>query len=343
MKSLNEAFTVFFYFIASLLLLMLVTLMVINNDKEIKDTNIENTKNHDTQKYNYSILKFINSGKEVDILKMFPDINTLSEYYRDIFEIKNNNIIFCRTEETDFSSKTSKKMLKNLSRVNSYKDKVSTMIKIQPITEIAFSIANKRYYNSISNKMSPGIIDYVTMKTFYPSLIFKNIKHNNSSVITDTTSYVIFVVFGICSIDKNEKLLTFDQIKYKLIDRYGPPTSYGHTIYPYNWQIRKYQERKELLWEDSKVLLVYSIINYNRQYCREARKTSFFARYKQSKYHNSKCLYLYLENKSNFRNEIYKQKYDIFESEQLILLKRRILTMEELKAQKAKAASKIKF
>jgi hypothetical protein len=99
-----------------------------------------------------------------------------------------------------------------------------------------------------------GIIDTVLIGTVTMSDVFKEIKQISSPLRQDNTTFVEYIHIIINNID--QKRLTFDQIKARLIARYGKHTSIGEsTLKVINWKTGKFQLYNKFIWEDKEVLL----------------------------------------------------------------------------------------
>ena len=98
-----------------------------------------------------------------------------------------------------------------------------------------------------------------------------------------------------------------------MIARYGKPSKYGKEIKVSNWKAGRKSKYREMIWEDKQVNLKIS--------------------------GDYASIYIYIKNKSQIFNEMYKQAINICEAEQLILLKGRIEKMADLERRKTLKAS----
>ena len=305
--------------------------------------------NINTSKKSYSVIKFLITSKELDILKIFKNQIELTQYYNKIFNhsqalyYKNTpckRYHNCLADEfaCGFSNIEVDSIMSNLNNANKYKTKINSNPTLSPNCEVSFSFL----FNQKDN-----LINKITMETFVINLVFGNsISYIETSLKTDTRAFVKFIVFQISNIHDNSKLLTFDMVQNRLFAKYGKPTSYGIHIKPYNWKFDSYDDRRELIWENKTVRLIFSSVNYMTHYNRYLRESNF-TEFKSNVAHygnaKSSHLYLYLRNKSTIRNKVFKQASKIFEAEELILLKQRIEKMAEIERNRTKAASKINF
>ena len=256
----------------------------------------------------YSVMKFINTGIEFDILKTFPTLQEANAYYSKVFGIKVK--LDGRGYSKHLPYKIKKKIKDTLRKENNkYHTKVTSYS--------GSGIPMKRRDTSFNNN---GIITHIRISTQTPSQILRNIRHISSPLRSDQTTFVEFIELQIGEITSNHKLLTFDQITNRLISRYGKPTSKGKVIKLKNWKTGNDDKHNVLIWKNEKVLLTVGRCGYGN------------------------CIKITLKSLSPILPSIFSQVYKIFEAEELVLLKQRIEKMAEIeRARKASANKRLNF
>ena len=262
----------------------------------------------------YNIMKFLNTGVEIDILKIFPDQNAAKDYFINALGYRGSKK-FRLYQYQRWVPLTVKESLKNknsyLTKVSSYTSKYDNEHWLRSLDYAGYKQKDYDY------EISSGYVDYVKIKSITPSTILSKLSVVDSPLQRDKTTYIEGVTYRINSITSNEKLLLFDQFSNRMIARYGQPTSYGNELRIENWKIGRKQKYRSLIWEDKYVKLVlwgeYSSISIS------------------------------IKNKSKVFAEIKKHAISLCEAEQLILLKQRIQKMADLERSKTQKAQNLSF
>ena len=267
-----------------------------------------------TTREQYNVMKFLNTGVEIDILKVFPNLKAAEIYFTKALGYKGKKPLNLKTYERWVPSQIKKK----LTTENAYPTKVESYT--SKYNDDHWLLAPKQKTlkkEDYSYKLPPGYIDYVTFKTVTPSIILSQLNQLNSPLNQNNTTYVEEIKYSISDITSNKKLLLFNQFSDRMIARYGKPTKYGDEIRVSNWKTGGKSKYREMLWEDKYVSLKIS--------------------------GGYSSIYIFITNKSQIFSEIYKQAINSCEAEQLVLLKGRIEKMADLERQKTLKAKKLDF
>jgi len=211
----------------------------------------------------YSVMRFLNTGIEFNILKTFPNLEKAEQYYSKVFGME------LYLDQNGNQKDDERKIL--LSR------------------------------NPIELEKLSGIISSVIIETETISNVLKDIKDIDSELRNNHTSFVKAIYLVIKDIDK--KRLTFEQIKKRLIARYGKPTSINdYSNYLINWKTGKKKGYNMHIWSDKEVSLKltpgkYSYFSYNK-------------------------ISIVLNNNSSILKSFYDQAYKIAKAQELIIEKK---------------------
>lgn len=267
-----------------------------------------------TTREQYNLMKFLNTGVEIDILKVFPDLKATKIYFTKALGYKGKKPLNLKTYKRWIPDQIKKKLkIENAypTKVESYTSKYKNSHWL--LTPYYKTLKIKEY----SYKLAPGYIDHVKIKTITPSIILSQLNQINSPLNQNNTTYIEEIKYVIDNITSNKKLLLFNQFSDRMIARYGKPTNYGKKIKVSNWKTGRESQYREMIWEDKYVNL------------------------RISGYYSS--IYIYIKNTSQIIKEIYKQAINICEAEQLVLLKGRIEKMADLERRKTHKAKKLDF
>jgi len=262
----------------------------------------------------YNVMKFLNTGKETDILKVFPTLTAAESYFTDAWGYngrKSLNLI-------NYSQWIPKGVRNKLSKENSYSTKINSYTADYKNEHWLLKPKSKGFKTKEYNyTLKEGYISYLSIKTVTPSLIVSKLNQIHTPLTQDNTTYITEIYYSIGGIDNNKKLLLFNQFTDRMIARYGQPTKLGKDIRVSNWKTGSRSKYREMIWEDDNVSLKVT----------GERST----------------IKIYIKNKNNIIDEIYKQAVNLCEAEQLILLKGRIQKMADLERQKTLKATKLEF
>jgi len=292
-------------------------------DEQIKQKQLEveqltkdmsNFSEHSITREQYNKMKFLNTGIEVDILKIFPDLKSAENYLTEAFGYVSNRPLNLAVYEQFIPLNIRKKLRSK----NTYPTKIKSFTSTKSKDHWILNPRAKHLFSGcLYHDISSGYIDAIYIKTITPSLILSRLKRVNSTLNQDNSTYIKSLIYSIKDIDANDKLLLFSQFSDRIIARYGKPTKLGKSIYMDNWKTNKIPMYKEMIWEDEYVVLKLT----------GGRST----------------IIITITNKNPIINEIFKQAIKLCEAEQLILLKERIESMADLEREKTKKASKLDF
>jgi len=267
-----------------------------------------------TTREQYNVMKFLNTGVEIDILKVFPDLKAADIYFTKALGYKGKKPLNLNIYERWIPGQIQKKLkIENAypTKVESYTSKYSSDHWLLAPKHKTLKIKEYSY------QLAPGYIDYIKIKTVTPSIILSQLNQINSPLNQNNTTYIEEIKYVIENITSNKKLLLFNQFSDRMIARYGKPTNYGQEIKVSNWKTGGKSKYREMIWEDRYVNLKIS--------------------------GSYSSIYIFIKNKSQIFSEIYKQAANICEAEQLVLLKGRIEKMADLERQKTLKAKKLDF
>ena len=273
-----------------------------------------------TTREQYNVMKFLNTGVEIDILKVFPNLKAAEIYFTKALGYKGRKPLNLRIYRRWIPGQIKRK----LKIENAYPTKIQSYTADNYFDH--WLLAPKHKNLEIKEKYSgyqlaPGYIDGISIKTVTPSIILSKLNQINSPLNQNNTTYIEEIIYRIDNITSNKKLLLFNQFSDRMIARYGKPTKYGKEIRASNWKTGGESKYREMIWEDRYVNLKISALGLG----------SFSS------------IYISIKNKSQIFNEMYKQAINICEAEQLVLLKGRIEKMADLERQKTLKAKKLDF
>lgn len=262
----------------------------------------------------YNIMKFLNTGVEIDILKIFPNLEAAETYFSNALGYSGRKPFrLGRSERHVPRSITAK-----LSKENAYPTKVKSCTKTRSNKHwLQNQLTNGYQKKGYGYNLAPGYTDYVSIKTITPSVILSHLDQIQTPLKHDTTTYVHEILYKIGRISSNDKLLLYNQFSDRMISRYGKPTEKGQGIAVDNWKKGKRQWYQAMIWEDQYVSMVLS-----------GKDSSIFIK---------------VTNKNPIIHDVWKQAINICEAEQLVLLKKRIKEMADLERQKTMKAKKLEF
>ena len=264
-----------------------------------------------TTREQYNVMKFLNTGVEIDILKVFPNLNAAEVYFTKALGYKGKKPLNLKIYQKWIPDQIKKK----LKIENAYPTKIDSYTSRN--SRDHWLLAPKHKSLKIKAQLAPGYIDYIKIKTVTPSIILSQLNQINSPLNQNNTTYIDEIKYSIYNITSNKKLLLFNQFSDRMIARYGKPTKYGKEIKVSNWKTGGRSKYREMIWEDKHVNLKIS--------------------------GDSSSIYISIKNKNQIFREIYKQAINICEAEQLVLLKGRIEKMADLERRKTLKAKKLDF
>ena len=239
----------------------------------------------------YSVMRFLNTGVDFNILKTFPNLEEAEEYYSKVFGIKVD------LDNGGYYQNLERKLL--LSR------------------------------KPISLSLSSGLINKVYIETETISDVLTNIKYIDSELHNNHTTFVKSISLTIGDIA--DKRLTFEQFQEPLIARYRKPTSINETGRGLiDWKTGKRKQHPLHIWSDKEVLLSLEpgksdIPTYTPPYYYSPYYSS--PRRKYTAFSTSNDLVIRLHNKSSelILKSFYEQAKKIAEVEELIIEKNAIM------------------
>jgi hypothetical protein len=262
------------------------------------------TSTADLNRSPYSVMRFLNTGVEFNLLKTFSNIKKAEEYYSRVFGMKFD------LDKDGYKKDDKRKIL--LSRAPA---------KLAAETEPMEFLSDNKSQIGLS-----GIIDTVLIGTVTMSEVIKEIKHISSPLRQDNTTFVEYIHIIINNID--QKRLTFDQIKARLIARYGKHTSIKkNTLKVINWKTGEFQPYNEFIWEDNEVLLFLRTLSDKDRIEKNARRSLIEKNYITLEEYNkwvvtTATINIYLQNNSPILRYFYAQAYKIAELEELAIEKK---------------------
>ncbi len=258
----------------------------------------------------YNVMKFLNTGKKIDILKVFPTLNAAESYYSNALGYNGREALNLQSYDKWIPDGVQKK----LSKENIYSTKIKSYTSRYRADHWLQKPLTKDFNYS---SLSPGYISYAEIKTVTPSHIVSKLNRIDTPLSKNNTTYTEKIHYSIYEITSNDKLLLYDQFTDRMIARYGQPTGYGKDIIVLNWKTGSRSQYREMIWEDENVSLMV---------------TGSYSR-----------IEIIIKNKNKIIKEIYKQAINLCEAEQLILLKERIQKMADLERQKTLKAKNLEF
>jgi peptidoglycan hydrolase-like protein with peptidoglycan-binding domain len=253
----------------------------------------------------YSVMRFLNTGIEFNINKTFPNLKKAEEYYSKVFAM-----------EVDLDK-------------NGYQkdDQRKILLSRKPAHLLSAEAKSRSYLSDNKEQVGlSGIIDKVIIKTVTMKDVLKEIKHISSPLRQDNTTFVEYIHFIINNIDKNR--LTFDQIKARLIARYGNPTSTQESkLKIINWKNGQFQPSKQFIWEDNQAGFLFRSLSDKDFIEKEAQRSLIEKRYITLEEYkdweiSTAAINIYLLNNSSILKSFYAQAYKIAETETLIIEKK---------------------
>lgn len=284
------------------------------------------TSTADLNRSPYSVMRFLNTGVEFNLIKTFPNLKKAEEYYSRVFGMKfdldkggykkddQRKILLSRVPATLKSNKPGEQRF------------FSNNEELYPISSISFSSS---YLPSSQVGLSAGIIDQVIIETTTMSDVLREIKYIFSPLRQDNTTFVKYIHIIINNID--QKRLTFDQIKARLIARYGKHTSIReNTLKVINWKTGKFQPYNEFIWADNEALLLLRTMSGNDYDDRDMQRYRLkqnhitleeYNEWKVSWEPTTATINIYLQNNSSILKSFYEQAYKIVGLEELVIEK----------------------
>lgn len=262
----------------------------------------------------YSKMKFPNTGLEFDVLEVFPNFEACRTKLNEVFGITGQNQSW--TPEiwgTELRDSVRNGIVGRLKAANPYQSKVPSYI----------GTAQPNHLQRKGFLRGKGVVNDLYITLFSPRILVKNITKIPTTMKNDQSIFIRSIVLYINDIDSNDKLLTFDMLRDRLVARYGPATSLGEGFSIKNWKTGNRQKRQEHFWEDDSVKLVLN----NGNGCSG----------------DSDQLGITLYNKTPIFQQLIDQACKIFEAEEFVLLKERIEAMAETERQQAEKAKAINF
>ncbi len=270
----------------------------------------------DRSRQRYSVMRFLNTGVELDIVKVFPNMQAANAYYSNVLGTQIN--LHNRSRKhlpAEIRDKTNSK----LQKANAYPTKIEFYIEDDDGPLIIDPVG---YHFS-------GFINYARIQVQTPgNIMLKNIKNITSPLQSDKRVLIVSIIFIIAGIDNNEKLLTFSQMRDRLIARYGQPTSKGSEITVIDWKKFDLEHTEELIWEDENAKLYL---------------TGSGGSFSDAFVCASDSLAIVLINKSKTFIKMKQQAHKIFEAEAFVMLKKRIEEMAEIERKAVSKAAKLQF
>jgi uncharacterized caspase-like protein len=267
-----------------------------------------------TTREQYNLMKFLNTGIEVDILKVFPTLKDAEEYFSHAFGYKGSKPLSLKK----YDRWCPDEVTKSLRTKNSYPTKISSYTSTRESTHwLRKAQSVNLYTKSRRYTLTSGYVGSARVRLLTPSLVLSRLDQIDAPLKQDQSTYIKKISYTIPSITSNNKLLMFNQFTDRMIARYGNPTGYGKEIWVSNWKTDRKSKYREMIWEDENVVLKVS-----------GERDS---------------IYVHIKNKSRVFDEIYNQAVKMCEAEQLILLKQRIEKMAELERSKTLKAKSLEF
>lgn len=228
----------------------------------------------------YSVMKFLNTGVEFNILKTFPNLEEAEEYYSKVFGSEVD------LDKEGYGRNLERKLL--LSR-----------------NPVEFRLPSEK------------IISSVIIQTETISEVLKDIKEIGSELRNNHTTFVKYICLTISNVD--DKKLTFEQIKERLIANYGKPTSIDeeHDSSLLDWKTGEKKIHSPLIWLD-KSKVSFKLEPGECYYYHDDGIIRIG--YKSSSYRN--LLSIMLNNNSSILKSFYEQAKKIAKAEELIIEKK---------------------
>ncbi|EDN69015.1 polysaccharide deacetylase [Beggiatoa sp. PS] len=250
----------------------------------------------------YSVMRFLNTEVEFNILKTFPNLEMAEEYYSNVFGM------VVDLDKNGYKKDDKRKIL--LSREPAKLLNAEARSIMDFITEVPQQVGLS------------GIIDIVFIETVTMSDVLKEIKHVSSPLRNDHTTFVKSIHLIINKID--QKSLTFDQIKASLIEDYKNPTLTKESQFKViDWKTGQFQPSNEFIWEDNKVRLLLRAVSDKDYLRKEVKKGLIEENLMTLEEYNewvisTAAINISLWNHSSILKSFYKQAYKIAELEELV-------------------------
>jgi hypothetical protein len=248
-------------------------------------------------------MRFLNTGVEFNILKTFPNLKKAEEYYSRVFGMKVD------LDKNGYKKDDQRKIL--LSRIPA---------------KLLSAEANSRNYlsNDKAQVGLSGIIDTVLIETVTMSYVLGKIKHISSPLRQDYTTFVKSIRIIINKID--QKLLTFEQVKTRLIARYGKHTvTRKGALKVIDWKTGQYKPSNEFIWEDNEAFLLLGISSMpnDKDFVEmQAQKILMILKGYNEWEGTTADINILLQNNSSILKIFYAQAYKIAELEELVIEKK---------------------
>jgi len=171
----------------------------------------------DLNRSRYSVMKFLNTGVEFDILKTFPNLQEAEAYYSKVFGTRVD------LDKAGYESDSERSIL----------------------------LSRKPVQLDLSGIMGEVIIETVTI-----SDMLKNIQHISSPLRSDTSTFVKTIEFTITDIDK-KKLTFGQIKARLIARYGKPTSKGDRNSYVIDWKTGKQESHNDLIWDDGKVSLTF--------------------------------------------------------------------------------------
>jgi len=301
---------------------------IIEKQKEIEALNksIIDKTTLDMSRERYSVMKFLNTGSKIDILRVFSDLSEAEKFLSTVFKHK---ITFKKTEKGYYlpeSESESVNILKKLQDANKYPTKIEPIIISSPLLGL-------EDFEFRCN----GLVNYVkiTMNTS-PNILLNNSQYHAASLQSERSIMIHEIKMVIDDITSNEKLLTFEQVRDKLISRYGQPSLFKDRDerFYWNWKTGKCSKHRDIEWSDDKSKI---FLSGGGQYNCDSHH------YYRREEINRIVITLTNTTKRDMIKHAYQQALNIIERDSLLYLKKRIEEMAEIERKRTESTSNLSF
>jgi len=269
----------------------------------------------DVTREQYNVMKFLNTGVEIDIQQTYPDVKSAEKFFASAMGYHGRKEFKLINTERSVPSAIRDK----LKQENTYPTKIDSYTRYDRNQHWLQKLISINFYDK---EISKGLIDRISVTVVTPPVILAYISEIQSPLKDDTTTFISEIVYDLCDISGNDKLLLFDQFANRMISRYGRPTSFGKTIRLKNWKTGNYSKYKEMKWEDEKTSILLT---------------------KSGSSIDATTIKIIIQNKNPIIDTIWQQALRICEAEQLFLLKKRIQAMADIERSKTAKVKSIEF